>query len=49
MKWFMRLTGDGVGMHIGILPGYPRLARLYSNATRWSEVILRSGKGRYAS
>ena len=23
MKWFMRLTPDGVGMHIGILPGYP--------------------------
>jgi lipoprotein-anchoring transpeptidase ErfK/SrfK len=23
MKWFMRLTGDGVGMHAGILPGYP--------------------------
>ena len=23
MKWFMQLTGDGVGMHIGILPGYP--------------------------
>ncbi len=23
MKWFMRLTEDGVGMHIGILPGYP--------------------------
>ena len=23
MKWFMRLTSDGVGMHIGILPGYP--------------------------
>ncbi|MEO5721967.1 MAG: L,D-transpeptidase family protein [Chthoniobacterales bacterium] len=23
MTWFMRLTGDGVGMHIGILPGYP--------------------------
>ncbi len=23
MVWFMRLTGDGVGMHIGILPGYP--------------------------
>jgi len=22
MKWFMRLTGEGVGMHIGILPGY---------------------------
>ncbi|MDQ2658948.1 MAG: L,D-transpeptidase family protein [Verrucomicrobiota bacterium] len=22
MLWFMRLTGDGVGMHIGILPGY---------------------------
>jgi lipoprotein-anchoring transpeptidase ErfK/SrfK len=23
MRWFLRLTGDGVGMHIGILPGYP--------------------------
>jgi lipoprotein-anchoring transpeptidase ErfK/SrfK len=23
MKWFMRLTNEGVGMHIGILPGYP--------------------------
>ncbi|HMJ05875.1 MAG TPA: L,D-transpeptidase family protein [Chthoniobacterales bacterium] len=23
MKWFMRLTGDGVGMHVGFLPGYP--------------------------
>ena len=23
MTWFMRLTHDGVGMHIGILPGYP--------------------------
>lgn len=23
MKWFMRLTETGVGMHIGILPGYP--------------------------
>ena len=23
MKWFMRLTDDGVGMHVGILPGYP--------------------------
>lgn len=23
MKWFMRLTNDGVGMHAGILPGYP--------------------------
>ena len=23
MMWFMRLTGDGVGMHVGILPGYP--------------------------
>lgn len=22
MKWFMRLTGDGVGMHVGFLPGY---------------------------
>jgi lipoprotein-anchoring transpeptidase ErfK/SrfK len=22
MKWFLRLTSDGVGMHIGILPGY---------------------------
>src|ERR1700693_4057127 len=23
MEWFLRLTGEGVGMHIGILPGYP--------------------------
>ncbi len=23
MLWFMRLTSDGVGMHVGILPGYP--------------------------
>ena len=23
MKWFMRLTDGGVGMHIGLLPGYP--------------------------
>ena len=23
MKYFMRLTSDGVGMHVGILPGYP--------------------------
>src|SRR5260370_3713398 len=23
MKWFLRLTGEGVRMHIGILPGYP--------------------------
>jgi lipoprotein-anchoring transpeptidase ErfK/SrfK len=23
MKWFMRLTSGGVGMHTGILPGYP--------------------------
>ena len=23
MKWFCRLTATGVGMHIGILPGYP--------------------------
>lgn len=23
MKWFCRLTWSGVGMHVGILPGYP--------------------------
>ena len=23
MKWFCRLTSGGVGMHIGVLPGYP--------------------------
>ena len=23
MRWFMRLTASGVGMHTGILPGYP--------------------------
>jgi lipoprotein-anchoring transpeptidase ErfK/SrfK len=23
MRWFMRITNDGIGMHTGILPGYP--------------------------
>src|SRR5437879_2648802 len=23
MTWFLRLTEEGVGMHVGILPGYP--------------------------
>jgi lipoprotein-anchoring transpeptidase ErfK/SrfK len=23
MRWFLRLTDEGVGMHVGILPGYP--------------------------
>ena len=23
MRWFMRLTWSGIGMHVGILPGYP--------------------------
>jgi lipoprotein-anchoring transpeptidase ErfK/SrfK len=23
MTWFMRLTSEGVGMHVGFLPGYP--------------------------
>ena len=23
MRYFMRLTDSGVGMHVGILPGYP--------------------------
>ena len=23
MKWFCRLTGSGVGFHVGVLPGYP--------------------------
>ena len=23
MLWFMRLTDEGVGMHVGMLPGYP--------------------------
>ena len=23
MRWFMRLSNEGVGMHTGILPGYP--------------------------
>jgi lipoprotein-anchoring transpeptidase ErfK/SrfK len=23
MKWFLRLTQDGVGLHVGVLPGYP--------------------------
>jgi lipoprotein-anchoring transpeptidase ErfK/SrfK len=23
MKWFMRLTNNGIGLHVGLLPGYP--------------------------
>jgi lipoprotein-anchoring transpeptidase ErfK/SrfK len=23
MRWFMRLTDGGIGMHVGVLPGYP--------------------------
>ena len=23
MKWFMRLSDGGIGMHVGLLPGYP--------------------------
>jgi lipoprotein-anchoring transpeptidase ErfK/SrfK len=44
MRWFMRLTGEGVGMHVGILPGYPAShgcvrmsadgAKLYSDTVR---------------
>ena len=32
MKWFMRLTDEGVGMHVGFLPGYAGFARLYPHA-----------------
>jgi len=31
MKWFLRLTGEGVGMHIGILPGYPARTVAFAN------------------
>lgn len=37
MTWFMRLTADGVGMHIGILPGYAAshgCVRMPSNAAK---------------
>jgi lipoprotein-anchoring transpeptidase ErfK/SrfK len=23
MKWFLRLTDGGIGLHVGNLPGYP--------------------------
>ena len=41
MRWFMRLTGEGVGMHVGILPGYPashgciRMRTDGANPARW--------------
>lgn len=37
MRWFMRLTWSGVGMHIGVLPGYPAshgCVRLPSNIAK---------------
>ena len=48
MKWFMRLTEMGVGMHVGILPGYPGLARLRPAAGSDGAVDLLEGEGRHA-
>ena len=48
MKWFMRLTGEGVGMHVGILPGYPASAWLHPNAGAGRRAILFARKGRHA-
>jgi lipoprotein-anchoring transpeptidase ErfK/SrfK len=49
MRWFMRLTNEGVGMHTGILPGYPashgcirlpdEIARLFFENTRSGTVV----------
>jgi len=41
MKWFMRVTDDGVGMHVGILPAI-RLARLHSDAVGHGRAVLQS-------
>jgi hypothetical protein len=45
MRWFMRLTAGGLGMHTGILPGYPashgcvrmpdEVARLSTTSQDW--------------
>jgi hypothetical protein len=35
MKWFMRLTDEGVGMHCGNFARLSRFARLYSHALGW--------------
>ena len=48
MKWFLRLTGEGVGMHIGILAGLSGLARLRSRISRRREIVLRSRQSRHA-
>ena len=47
MLWFMRLTGDGVGMHVGILPGYPVVARLHPHARAIGRDVLQPGENRH--
>jgi lipoprotein-anchoring transpeptidase ErfK/SrfK len=49
MRWFMRLTDTGIGLHTGILPGYPashgcirlpeEIARLFFENSRLGTVV----------
>ena len=48
MKWFMRLTDEGVGMHVGILPGYPASHGCIRMPSDGSEIILRSRQSRHS-
>ena len=44
MKWFMRLTNGGVGMHVGILPDLPGFARLHAPAANIAPLIYQKVK-----
>jgi lipoprotein-anchoring transpeptidase ErfK/SrfK len=44
MKWFMRLTDSGVGMHVGILPGYPASHGCIRLPADIAEIIYRNVK-----
>ena len=48
MKWFMRLTGEGVGMHVGILPGYPASHGCIRMPAAGCRAVLQSRQDRHA-
>ena len=48
MKWFMRLTGEGVGMHVGILPGYPASHGCIRMPSQAARALLRARQSRHA-
>jgi len=41
MTWFMRLTWEGVGMHVGILLGTRRRTVAFDYRRRWLMIFTR--------